>query len=220
MGELKALLPWDGRPLLQYAVDQLIASPVKRVAVVLGHQEPALRALLPRSSRLLVVDNPAYREGKVSSILAGVAALPPEGHVLVLGVDQPRPASLLTRVIAGAPGGRGPITVASYGERRGHPVIFAPALRAELLALEEATEGLRAVAAPPRRLGAPVRDGLPPGPDQPQHPGGRGGGARPPHLKRILSRARFRQLRDTRQPRRTSSTSRERAGKRYSRRFS
>jgi molybdenum cofactor cytidylyltransferase len=145
MGELKALLPWDGRPLLQYAVDQLIASPVERVAVVLGHQGPALRALLPRSARLLVVDNPAYREGKVSSILAGVAALPPEGHVLVLGVDQPRPASLLTQVIQAHLDGGARITIASYGARRGHPVIFAPTLRAELLALEEATEGLRAV---------------------------------------------------------------------------
>ena len=135
-----------------------------------------------------MVDNPAYREGKVSSILAGVAALPPEGHVLVLGVDQPRPASLLTRVIQAHLEGGAPITVASYGERRGHPVIFAPSLRADLLALEEATEGLRAVLRRYAELGAPVRDGLPPGPDQPQHPGGRGGGARPAHLKRILSR--------------------------------
>jgi CTP:molybdopterin cytidylyltransferase MocA len=145
MGEPKALLPWDGRPLLQYAVDQLIASPVKRVAVVLGHQGETLRALLPRDPRLQVVDNSAYREGKVSSILAGVAVLPPEGHVLVLGVDQPRPASLLTRVIEVHLEGGALITVASFGERRGHPVIFAPSLRAELLALEEATEGLRAV---------------------------------------------------------------------------
>jgi molybdenum cofactor cytidylyltransferase len=145
MGELKALLPWDGRPLLQYAVDQIIASPVKRAAVVLGHQGETLRALLPRDPRLQVVDNPAYREGKVSSILAGVAALPPEGHVLVLGVDQPRPASLLTRVIEAHLEGGALITVASFEGRRGHPVIFAPSLRPELLALEEATEGLRAV---------------------------------------------------------------------------
>jgi molybdenum cofactor cytidylyltransferase len=145
MGELKALLPWDGRPLLQYAVDQLIASPIKRVAVVLGHQGETLRALLPRDHRLLAVDNPLYREGKVSSILAGVAALPAEGHVLVLGVDQPRPAALLTRVIEAHLEGGTPITVAAYRERRGHPVIFAPSLRPDLLALEEATEGLRAV---------------------------------------------------------------------------
>jgi CTP:molybdopterin cytidylyltransferase MocA len=38
-----------------------------------------------------------------------------------------------------------PVTVAGYAGRRGHPVLFAPALRAELLAIDEATEGLRAL---------------------------------------------------------------------------
>ena len=96
----------------------------------------------------------------------------------MLGVDQPRPASLLTRVVQAHLDGGARITIASYGGRRGHPVIFAPQLRAELLALEEATEACAPCCAR-WKLGAPVRDGLPPGPDQPQHPGGRGSGAGP-----------------------------------------
>jgi len=35
--------------------------------------------------------------------------------------------------------------VAAYLGRRGHPVVFAPSLRPALEALDEATEGLRAV---------------------------------------------------------------------------
>ena len=145
MGQLKALLPWDGRPLLSYAVDQLLASPVERVAVVLGHRSDELRALLPADGRLLAVDNPAYRSGKVSSVVAGVAALPEACHVLVLGVDQPRPAALLSRVVADHLAGGAPITVAAFEGRRGHPVLFAPGLRAELLELDEATAGMRAI---------------------------------------------------------------------------
>jgi molybdenum cofactor cytidylyltransferase len=154
MGRLKALLPWDGRPLLSYAVDQLLASPVERVAVVLGHRADELRALLPADGRLLAVPNPDFRSGKVSSILAGVGALPEGCHLLVLGVDQPRPAALLTRVVEHHLAGGAPVTVAAFEGRRGHPVLFAPALRPELLGLDEASEGLRAVL---RRHAAAVR---------------------------------------------------------------
>ena len=35
--------------------------------------------------------------------------------------------------------------MAAFEGRRGHPVLFAPGLRAELLALDEATEGMRAI---------------------------------------------------------------------------
>jgi CTP:molybdopterin cytidylyltransferase MocA len=154
MGQLKALLPWDGRPLLSYAVDQLLASPVERVAVVLGHRSDELRALLPADGRLLAVDNPDYLSGKVSSIVAGVTALPAACHVLVLGVDQPRPEALLRRVVADHLASGAPITVAAFGGRRGHPVLFVPELRAELLGLDEATEGMRAIL---RRHAAGVR---------------------------------------------------------------
>jgi CTP:molybdopterin cytidylyltransferase MocA len=145
MGQLKALLPWDGRPLLSYAVDQLLASPVERVAVVLGHRADELRPLLPVDGRLQAVDNPAFGSGKVSSVVAGVAALPEGMHLLVLGVDQPRPAALLRAVVADHLAGGAAITVASFEGRRGHPVLFAPALRPELLGMDEATEGMRAV---------------------------------------------------------------------------
>jgi molybdenum cofactor cytidylyltransferase len=154
MGDLKALLPWDGRPLLRYAVDQLLASPVERVAVVLGHRGPELRALLPADERLLAVDNPDYHRGKVSSILAGLGALPAGRDVMVLGVDQPRPAALLTAVVREHGRNGASITVAAFEGRRGHPVLFAPALRPELLAIREETAGLRAVL---RRHEAEVR---------------------------------------------------------------
>ena len=159
MGQPKAVLPWAGRPLLVYQIEQLLASPVGRVAVVLGHRAADLRPLLPVDPRLTVVENRQYRSGKVSSIVAGLRALASQlggdranqtgRHVLILGVDQPRPAQLITQVaaahLASQLGGGAPVTVAGYGGRRGHPVLFAPALRDELFGIDEATQGLRAV---------------------------------------------------------------------------
>ena len=145
MGHLKALLPWHGQPLLAYQAQQLVDSPVERTVVVLGHRAAELRALLPETPRVVAVENPAFRSGKVSSILAGLQALPPGWHALILGVDQPRPARLIAQAVAAHLRSGTLVTVAAHAGRRGHPVIFAPALRAELAAIDEATQGLRAV---------------------------------------------------------------------------
>lgn len=78
MGRPKMLLPWDGCTVLEAVVRSLLAAPVRRVAVVLGHRADehrvALRPLL-RESRVIVVENPRYREGMLTSAQCGVAAL-------------------------------------------------------------------------------------------------------------------------------------------------
>jgi molybdenum cofactor cytidylyltransferase len=145
MGQLKALLPWQGRPLLRYQAEALLAAPVERLVVVLGHRREELEPVLPTDKRLQSLDNPDYRSGKVSSIVAGVRAAPAEDDVLLVGVDQPRPVALLERVIEAHASANALLTVAAYQGRSGHPVVFSAALRPELLAISESTEGLRAV---------------------------------------------------------------------------
>jgi molybdenum cofactor cytidylyltransferase len=145
MGQLKALLTWDGTPLLRYQAMALLAAPVERLVVVLGYRAAELESLVPSGARVRIVHNPDYASGKVSSIVAGVDTAGVSSHVLILGVDQPRPAGLIQRVARAHLAGRHAITVAAYQGRRGHPVLFAPTLRPQLLALDEATEGLRAV---------------------------------------------------------------------------
>ena len=98
MGQLKALLVWEGQPLVRYQSEALLAAPVERVVVVLGYRSDALEPLLPSDPRLQVVHNPDYGSGKVSSIVAGVDAVEPTCHVLILGVDQPRAAATIRTV--------------------------------------------------------------------------------------------------------------------------
>src|SRR5688572_3688578 len=145
MGQLKALLEWEGQPLLRFQIAALLAAPVERVVVVLGYRRTELMAVLPSDARVRVVHNPDFSSGKVSSIVAGVGEAHPDADVLILGVDQPRPSPTIRTTIEAHVSGGHAISIAGYEGRRGHPVIFSPALRADLLALDEATEGLRAV---------------------------------------------------------------------------
>lgn len=145
MGRHKALLTWEGQPLIRYQVEQLLATPVERLVVVLGHRRDDLEPHLPADGRVAVIVNPDYTTGKASSIVAGVAAAPEGHHLCLLGVDQPRPAPVTRRLLVAHAASRAAVSVAGYAGRRGHPVVFSPALRGELLAIDEATSGLRAV---------------------------------------------------------------------------
>lgn len=147
MGELKALLPWQGTTLFQYQVTQLLLAPLSEVMVVLGHQAQELRSFLPRRQpRLRTVFNRRYRRGKSSSIIAGIEALGAGWEsVLILGVDQPRPAWLLEQLLQRHAEAGAMLSMPAQGGRRGHPPVFSAALRSELLSITEANQGLREV---------------------------------------------------------------------------
>ena len=148
MGQSKPLLDWGGEPLVVYQVRQLLDAGLERVVVVLGDKAESVAAALARmaSPRLQTVTNEDYAQGKVGSVLRGLEALTAgDGPFLVLSVDQPRPASLLRSVLDAHNAGGALITAPRYQGRGGHPTIFSGALYDEMLAIEEATLGLRAV---------------------------------------------------------------------------
>jgi molybdenum cofactor cytidylyltransferase len=90
--------------------------------------------------------NPRYREGRATSIAAGVAALPAETrHILIASVDQPRPRAVVDALIGSHLAGRSLVSRAVHGGRHGHPTIFAADLRLELSRVDEASEGMKSV---------------------------------------------------------------------------
>ncbi|HEY8490431.1 MAG TPA: nucleotidyltransferase family protein [Dehalococcoidia bacterium] len=147
MGQPKALLPWAGRPLITYQIQQLAAAGVERIVVVLGHQAEAIRPHAQAPGVTAVV-HAAYREGRASSLRAGAEAVPDGADpVLVLNVDQPRSAALLRTLIEAHRAAGARITAPVYRGRRGHPPVLAGDLLPALRAVDEATQGLRAVLA-------------------------------------------------------------------------
>jgi CTP:molybdopterin cytidylyltransferase MocA len=135
-GRVKALLERGGRPLVELGVEALRAAGCPVVHVVLGAGAEEVRArarLAGAGARCVVVENPAWRSGMGSSLRAGLASVAASGvtraaggagGALVALVDQPGVgAAAMARVLAAY---RSPATLAaaSYGGRRGHPVLI------------------------------------------------------------------------------------------------
>jgi molybdenum cofactor cytidylyltransferase len=147
MGKQKALLAWDGVPLIDYQLQQLSGvEEIRQIIVVTGNRPDAIVAAAKQHPRVQVAHNAAYVTGKVSSIKTGLAAVSSEAEaILLLGVDQPRPANVLRTIVQRHIAEGAMISVPVRAGRRGHPVLFARALLPELSAIAEETQGIRAV---------------------------------------------------------------------------
>jgi molybdenum cofactor cytidylyltransferase len=144
MGRLKQLLPWDGRPLVAWQAEQLRDAGAGEVVVVLGHEAEQIRPAVPSWASVIV--NETYRQGRATSLRAGALMLPDDTEALfILSVDQPRPAWLAQRLVERWRETRAPIVSLKFPRRFGHPVLVAGALLPELRAVDEASQGLRAV---------------------------------------------------------------------------
>jgi molybdenum cofactor cytidylyltransferase len=142
MGREKARLPWlEGKTLLRWMVDALIATGWQPRAVLGPEQFDDWRAALPASCAVL---NPDPARGKTSSLAAGVQSVPREARrILITAVDQPRPPALYEQLRREADRLHDFILLPAHNGRRGHPVVVPGSARDELLALDEHSLGLR-----------------------------------------------------------------------------
>ncbi len=146
MGQQKALLPWQGRTLLESQIAALLDAGVSEVVVVLGYHAERLRSLAEAFPKTTTALNLRYKTGRSSSVRAGMRFVDPSAEaILVLSVDQPRRADTMHRVIAAHAKGRSLITYPSYQGKGGHPIVFAIRLLPELLRVRESRQGLREV---------------------------------------------------------------------------
>jgi molybdenum cofactor cytidylyltransferase len=144
MGVLKPLLLWGEGTLIEYQLAQAKAV-CDLVVAVLGHRAQEVLPLVHRAGALAVV-NELYAEGRAASVRVGAAALGDDvTAVLVLNIDQPRPAGVLSRLAAEHLLSGSLITVPVFEGRRGHPPAFGASLLPELRQVSEASQGLRAV---------------------------------------------------------------------------
>lgn len=144
MGHPKALLDWGGEPLICYEIRQLREAGVDEVIVVLGHRSDEVRRQLAKVD-CRVMNNPHFHSGRARSLSIGAKAVSRDAvAIVVMNVDQPRPANLIRALIEHHRDGAA-ATRPSVAGRHGHPVVVSGALRTELMAARDEEEGMRGV---------------------------------------------------------------------------
>jgi len=143
-GSDKLLADWNGGTLVAASAASLLEGAGNALAVI-----PPGSALLRRAlegAGCDVLESPDTRRGLGASLAAGVAHAPDAGGWIVALGDMPRvsPSTIARVCRALGEGAAIAAPVVAGGERRGHPVGFARALKGELLALD-GDEGARSV---------------------------------------------------------------------------
>jgi molybdenum cofactor cytidylyltransferase len=130
-----------GRTLLERALTTAVDSGIGPVVVVVAGTG-GRPLTTPISDSVVKVTNDRWRDGSASSLHTGIAAATKLGadRVVVALGDQPFLDAEAWRAVAAADG---PIAVATYGGRRGHPVL----LRSDVWHLlpDRGDEGARAL---------------------------------------------------------------------------
>ena len=135
MGADKALLRWGERTFLEHLRAVLRAAGAEPIHVAAGANAATLEQAVALALGELVV-NPAWKQGQLSSLLAGLDSLASQTDAaIVCLVDHPCVSSRLLRsLMEKFRETRRPIVLPTYQGRRGHPVLFAAALFDELRA--------------------------------------------------------------------------------------
>jgi molybdenum cofactor cytidylyltransferase len=148
MGSPKALLALGDKTFVDHLLQVTRHPQITIQRVVLGANAEFIRESLSLPNEMLVV-NPEWELGQLSSIQAGVRAIEASSNegVMICPVDHPLvSASLVGELVAAflLEGAKKGIVLPTYRGKRGHPVIFARRFYDALLEAPQ-DEGARAV---------------------------------------------------------------------------
>jgi|SRR5690348_1804610 len=135
MGSPKALVPFRGISFVQHLVNATRHARIGVRRIVLGAGADEIRDQLGVDPAMIVV-NPDWELGQLSSIQAGIRSLPEGTEGIVLcPVDHPLvSANLISNLIHQFDSSGKLIVLPAFRGQRGHPVIFRSTLYDELLA--------------------------------------------------------------------------------------
>ena len=136
MAKPKQLMPLGKTTILEQTIDNLLASRVSEVIVVLGYRaEEVMKKIAIKPIKITI--NPAYHRGMSTSIVTGLNLVDNRAKAVMLALaDQPFiDSKTINRLIKEFSNHDKGIAIPVYHGRRGHPVIFAIKYKQELLAL-------------------------------------------------------------------------------------
>jgi molybdenum cofactor cytidylyltransferase len=150
LGVNKLFVRIEDEPAVVRICSVALETELDPVMVVLGHEQVEVRSALDplraNHSRIRFVVNPDYREGRITSIMAAVRALPSEcGAAMFLRGDQPWITKILiSDLIKILRKEKASLAFPVYNGRKGSPTVFARSQFNRLLALkgDQGTLGL------------------------------------------------------------------------------
>ncbi|MCC7494113.1 MAG: nucleotidyltransferase family protein [Fimbriimonadaceae bacterium] len=135
MGGRKLDLPWGDGTVLGATIATAQAAGAAPVVVVLGHQADRLRPVVAAAGAAWV-ENQRYDDGMLSSVLAGLAALPAGRGAFLLPGDQPLVNAATYQSLAAALEPPWGLLIPTCGGQRGHPLLLAADLFGAVAALD------------------------------------------------------------------------------------
>jgi molybdenum cofactor cytidylyltransferase len=153
MGYPKPLLEIGGRTFIEHIAETMLAV-VPRLVIVVGAHRERVQAAIPRDPRIVIIENPNYSRGQLSSLKVGLSAVLPEaaGALVHLG-DHPMIRASTFRAIVDSYDRVGKqIVIARHEGRRGHPLIFDRVVFSELFSAPEEEGARYVVNADPSRV--------------------------------------------------------------------
>jgi molybdenum cofactor cytidylyltransferase len=137
MGRNKLLLDLGGETMVRRAVRAAIAAGLDEVVVVLGHDEPLVRAELAGLPCTLVV-NPDHGQGAGASLRTAVRHLATANAIVIVLADMPFVTSgMIAAVVARYRETGAPVVASHYGAVQAPPTLYDRALFGELLAIPD-----------------------------------------------------------------------------------
>jgi molybdenum cofactor cytidylyltransferase len=130
LGKPKQLLKLKDKCLIEWALDAAVASRLKKILLVLGHNHQEILTALGAKSRqpdLEIVINPEYHNGQSTSLLAGLTIIRDTyPSIMFLLGDQPLlDSETINTLLQQFWSSHKDIGVPVYKGRRGNPVIFS-----------------------------------------------------------------------------------------------
>jgi molybdenum cofactor cytidylyltransferase len=149
MGSPKPLIPWGNQSLISWEIDQLMASCVDEIVVVLGSRAEDVRRSLGDRARYCIF-NQRWQHGRSTSLVKGAITLlskdrPMPDATVIQNVDQPTRSDIIDRLVDELVRGRFDAVQPSFEGHGGHPVVLAGHVLPLMANADERTLGLRGV---------------------------------------------------------------------------
>lgn len=142
MGDLKALLPWEGLTLLEFQVRELLKTSIDNIIVVVGYKADRIQRVIDHYP-VQIIFNPAYAFGKTTSIKAGIQHWTDSGSYLIVSVDNPVDSNIIQNMLDLLEHTKSKIVIPVYSGKRGHPILLEGSLKNDILSITEEKFGLK-----------------------------------------------------------------------------